>query len=203
MNFEKLRSNIVGNKISPYEIAYLLWRATYTKDKVQVDLEPDERLDHDQMIVHGTYDNDVDIIEVHLAVNPFTKVLEMDNEGFDILAFKVEQTIYHEKIHRYQYDQRDGAPGTQYISNNADPQIKKTEEYLGSPDEIDARAHDIYLDITRNKCYDILRNPKKVRPDQSDSLFTYMVVFGFDTEHPVIRRLLKRTYQWSTKNELS
>ena len=80
-------------------------------------------------------------------------------------------------------------------------------EYMSRPDEIEAYAMNIADELVRKVDKDgalqLLRMAKKTAQFKdemgnllSPDLFAYMAMWDFDSKHPVIKRLLKRIYQY-------
>lgn len=118
--------------------------------------------------------------------------LVFDESGWDFFSFKINQAIKHELRHKYQYSQRKIIE----VKNPSTPL-----EYLSCPDEIDAHAHDIMLELLHygldnNSAIAHLKNFSKINPEMSITLFSYLVAFELDFENPVIKRLIKRTVKF-------
>jgi len=82
-------------------------------------------------------------------------------------------------------------------------------EYMSRPDEIEAYAMNIadelYRKVGKEDAIALLRMAKKTAQFKdemgqflSPDLFAYMGMWNFDSKHPVIKRLLKRIYQYLT-----
>jgi len=133
----------------------------------------------------------------------------MDKEGWREFATKVIDFLEHEMIHQAQYRSREFRPGRQYRSRHTDPTIKQSQEYLGNPDEIEAYAYNLSRELLRktNNDYDrtmrLLKNFSQtaMTKDQagrllSPNLSAYFKDFNYDTTHPVLKNLMKKTYQF-------
>jgi hypothetical protein len=172
-----------------------------------------EHVDPNDINVNAFYDPDADEdddppFEVSVVFNPNDKTVTMDKDGWKNFTSTLIDYLEHEMVHRNQYRARDFKPGKMYRSKAIDPTIKKQQEYLGNTDEIDAYAHNLTSEILRKTGGDheralrLLRNfaGTAMTKDQagrllSTTLYGYFKDFGFDTTHPVLKRLMKKTYQ--------
>jgi hypothetical protein len=133
-----------------------------------------------------SFENDEKDIEIVLSFYDNYNI-NLDSEDYEKYKFLFSLVLQHELIHRYQQERRGDNFQREYSSK------KKSEQYFGNPDEIDARAHDISLEITRNKCYNLLHNPREASLLTSETLFTYVVLFNSNSK--VFKRLMKKVYQ--------
>ena len=114
---------------------------------------------------------------------------------------KLKDALKHEVLHMKQHRDRNFHPGADgYISD------KGTElEYMSRPDEIEAYAMNIGDEFIRkvgkDGAVDLLRMAKKTAQFKtkvgqflSPDLLAYFALFNFDSNHPVIKRLLKKIY---------
>lgn len=126
-----------------------------------------------------------------------TFFIKMNLNEFRSFKFFLSQTLQHELIHRYQYQERSDLKGYDPFETAEDS--INFESYLSNPDEIDARAHDICLDLTRfggetfEYCMKNLNHTAKII-HFSESLYDYLTCF--DENHPVRKRLLKKVIQY-------
>src|SRR5210317_355311 len=85
--------------------------------------------------------------------------------------------------------------------------LPKSKEYLGNDDEIEAFAKNISTELIRKAgkegSLDLLRMANKTAgfKDEmgyllSPNLLGYLAMWGFDTKHPVIKKLLKKVYNY-------
>ena len=115
---------------------------------------------------------------------------------------KLKDALKHEVLHMKQHRDRNFHPGADgYISD------KGTElEYMSRPDEIEAYAMNIGDEFIRkvgkDGAVDLLRMAKKTAQFKnkvgqflSPDLLAYFALFNFDSNHPVVKRLLKKIYQ--------
>ncbi len=115
-----------------------------TKRTTQVDL--------DQVIVHGYYDYDDDMIGdahifISLAYNWNQLHICLDKLHWQRLCFDVAECVGHELVHRTQARRRDFKLGRQYKSQDLDSVLCKEQEYLGAADEIEAYGFSIAAEM--------------------------------------------------------
>ena len=82
--------------------------------------------------------------------------------------------------------------------------VRRTREYLGNDDEIEAYAKNIASELIRKSdketALTLLRMAGKTAQYRekknllSPNLFGYFAAFDFDTGHPVIKKLLKKIF---------
>ena len=183
------------------------------KDSV-ISLARSDDVDTNTLNVTAYYDPNADEdnekpFELAIIFNTNDKSVKMSQKEWRDFAAEVIQSLKHEMIHQAQYRNRNYIAQRTYISKIKDPEIKRSQEYLGNPDEIEAHAYDLAHVLIRksNNNYDqvvrLLRNFAKtaMTKDQagrflSPTLFAYFKDFGFDTTHPVLKSLMKKTYQY-------
>jgi hypothetical protein len=171
-------------------------------------------VDPNDININAYYDPDEDEaedkpFEIMVVFPKDNPNVTMDKEGWREFATKVIDFLEHEMIHQAQYRSRDFRSGRQYRSRHKDPITKESQEYLGNPDEIEAYAYNLSRELIRktNNDYDrtmrLLKNFSQtaMTKDQagrllSPNLFGYFKDFGFDTTHPVLKTLMKKTYQF-------
>ena len=108
-------------------------------------------------------------------------------------------------IHMRQYRSRSFVRQRDYKTKDKEPDVKRAKEYLGNDDEIEAFAKNISAELLRKRdketAIDLLRKVTQTAglKDElgyllSPNLLGYLAVWGFDTKHPVIKKLLKKVY---------
>jgi hypothetical protein len=101
-----------------------------------------------------------------------------------------------------QHRDRDFHPGADGYVDDKGSEI----EYMSRPDEIEAYAMNIGDEFIRkvgkDGAVDLLRMAKKTAQFKtkvgqflSPDLLAYFALFNWDTNHPVIKRLIKKIYQ--------
>lgn len=125
-------------------------------------------------------------------------IIYITNKRFWKICLTIADTILHEIIHMRQYRRRNFQHFDGYISEAADPKLQQEQEYLGSPDEIDAYSFNIACELTekfdgdRNKIIQYLDIDQKNLKNRSGCWKMYLKAFEHDHNHPVIQKLKKR-----------
>ena len=115
---------------------------------------------------------------------------------------KLKDALKHEVLHMKQFRDRGFHSGTDGYDDTS-----TEREYMSRPDEIEAYAMNIGDEFIRkvgkDGAIDLLRMAKKTaqfknKLDQflSPDLLAYFALFDFDSNNPVIKRLLKKIYQY-------
>ena len=203
--------------VSPTTIANHLRRLAGKNAIINVEKSND--VDHNDINLTAYYDPDEDEdenkpFEVVLILNPKDKQITLDRARWREFASQVIDYLEHEMIHQNQYRSRDFHPGKQYRSKAKDPEIKQSQEYLGNSDEIEAHAYNLSSELLRKTAGDYDRTLRLLRnfsvtamtKDQagrllSPNMFAYFKDFGFNTTHPVLKSLMKKTYQYVLLNK--
>jgi hypothetical protein len=102
----------------------------------------------------------------------------------DRFTIEMVEAIVHEYQHQHQYRSRRHMLNRGYTSKHKDIKIRADQEYLGSPDEIDAYAANIAA-----RFY-IMEKLNTNEPVKSLDLLGYHKAFGLS--HPVVKRLMKK-----------
>ena len=181
---------------------------------VVITTDKSSNVEPNDLNINAYYDPDEDEMddqpfEITVVFPKDNPNVTMDKEGWREFAIKVIDFLEHEMIHQAQYRSRDFRPGRQYRSKHPDQSTSKSQEYLGNPDEIEAYAYNLSRELLRKtnndygRTMNLLRNFSKtaMTKDQagrllSPNLFGYFKDFGFDTTHPVLKALMKKTYQF-------
>lgn len=152
------------------------------------ELELEEELDIDAVLVD---------IELVLVLNSEDDPITINNKDWKFLEHQVTQTLEHEMIHREQAKKRIGADFMPIYNQQMDEEQKRIV-YLSDPDEIDAYANDVALDLllhyTYMGAYARLREYKQIRQEESPIFCEYVDTFGWnsDTVHLIVKKALKR-----------
>ena len=159
--------------------------------------------DQGQMMINAYFDPEEDAegevsIEIDLVFHNKDKTIVLSKEGFAWLVNNILSAITHEMIHQSQYRSRGHIRGKQFKKyTSTSTNVQKAQKYLGNTDEVEAYGFNIANGLLINNSYEdaiaFLKNPKKDTMSRSPDLFGYMVAFGFDTNHPIIKRLLTKT----------
>ncbi len=146
-----------------------------------------------------------DHFEIDLIFSKEDDTIAFSSKGVDNIKNRLIDVLEHELIHKNQYrgrgfrKQRDFKP-----KKGLSHKIKKSREYLGNDDEIEAYAKNIASELIRKTdketALTLLRMAGKTAQYRekknllSPNLFAYFSVFGFDSTHPVLRKLLKKIW---------
>lgn len=148
------------------------------------------------------FDDPIDLIniELQLIMHSEDQPICINNTDWQFLAHQVEQTIAHEMIHRDQSRKRFIVKGGESypIYDDHLSEEDKRIVYLSDPDEIDAYANDVALDLLKRytymAAYARLREYKKITQEECPILCEYIDTFGWnsDTVHTLLKKALKR-----------
>ena len=196
MALDYIGKNLVGRPTDIFALQRLL-QSEFGEFGVKIDLNLDADLRGcDVPVLSGYYeggmsfmaDEDDEIeIDIEIVLSYANTKIDFSQKDFEDFKFQFSRVLQHELIHRYQQSRRGDKQQRDYKTSS------KAKEYYGNADEIDARAHDISLEITRNKCYNLLHNPREASLLTSETLFTYVVLFNSNSK--VFKRLMKKVYQ--------
>ena len=198
------RSKIVGKSITPPNLAKAIQKALGRTYGVEVTAQYATVLKAGDMSANAYYDQEDDLdgdpaVEVELLFSPEDKKgMDIDDVGFDELSSHMAKVIAHELLHKSQAGSRGFVkPRPFKVSGIGDPKVAKSQEYLGNSDEIDAYGHNIAVELLKNygsrkDSLTALRNFVRIPPDKSPDLFAYLMAFGMDKNHPVLKKLVKK-----------
>jgi len=148
------------------------WRIT----NVKFNIERTDSLENEDYTIAGFYLEELQKIEIVLIIPKKAKgYLNIDNPN--LFRFHLAQTIQHEFIHHQQFIKRDEL---QTDSFSLCMRGNREQKYLGERDEIDAYSYDIAIEVNTHGW------------DKSQTLNIYRK--QFEPDHPVMKRLLKKTY---------
>jgi len=146
-------------------------------DNVKFNIERASNLDNEDYTIAGFYIEELQKIEILLIIPKKSKGM-INIEDPDQFRFYLAQTIQHEYIHHQQYLKRDELPTDSFSMCRTG---SKERQYLAERDEIDAYSYDIAIEVHRYGW------------DNSQTLKIYKK--QFESHHPVMKRLLKKTYK--------
>jgi hypothetical protein len=148
----------------------------------------------DDFFIGGYYQDFSVVLEI--SVSSKTDHLILTEKSVDNFLFVVAQVICHELIHYLQDLARsDHSPSLRHMRdyNGAE------QQYLSDPDEIQAYAHDIAMELQRHYPNDVFGALRKIGTKRkSVSAKYYNKTFG-KSDSKVRRRLLSHTYKWLTE----
>ena len=173
--------------------------------EVTVDYVDD--IDQGDMNLNATYDpwddeDELDPYRIELLFNPKDKNgVKFSQDALEEIKHRLLDALEHEMIHSLQYQKRDFKQQRGYRSKN------REQEYLGNQDEIEAFAKNISSELLRHadkeQAIDMLRSVKnttelrdKIGNLLSPNLVGYLRAWEFNTRHPVIKKLLKKVYNY-------
>jgi len=139
-------------------------------------------------------------IELELVFNNEDHPCTINNKDWTFLKHQITQTLEHEMIHRDQANKRIDMDGEKPMPLYYDGMTEEQKKivYLSDPDEIDAYANDVALDLLKHytymDAYTRLREYKKIRQDESPIFCDYVDTFGWNSEvvHLIVKKALKR-----------
>ena len=148
-------------------------------------------------------------VEVELLCSPEDKKgIDIDDVGFDELSSHMAKVIAHELLHKSQAISRGFVKPRPFKVSGTGAGTGE-QEYLGKSDEIDAYGHNIAVELLKNygsrkNSLTALRNFVRIPPDKSPDMFAYLVAFGMDKNHPVLKKLIKKIilYLKEVENDL-
>lgn len=162
------------------------------------------QVDQNDIELNGYYDGGLDEagdvpIEVYLITNPMQDVMIIDEEGFDSIARKIADTLSHEVIHMKQYRARDFLEVEKIEYTEFEDEEEENRWYLSSPDEINAYAYNIANELLDKNSLPVvmekLEKLKEIKIEDSVNLWAYVHAFEQNTDHPVLRKLIKQVYK--------
>ena len=176
-------------------------------DIANVEMMRSPNVDKGDMNASAAYDQDADedgdipfVIELYFS----NKEDRMTVTDPNPLVNRILDMMKHEILHQRQAQARDYEDHSQG-SDTRDSNY----EYMSRGDEIEAYAMNIADELKRQVGKDdalkLLRMAGKTAQFKNEmgqflspDLFAYMGMWNFDSKHPVIKRLLKRIYQFLT-----
>ena len=148
-------------------------------------------------------DEDDDVaINIELMFNSDDTDITWSKELRKGFVRRLQDTIKHELMHQSQYRKRDFIEPPE-----GRDQRDANYEYMSRTDEIEAYAMNIADELVRKAgkdgAIDLLRMASKTAQFKdkmgyilSPDLFAYMGMWDFNSKHPVLKRLLKKVYQF-------
>jgi len=200
---QRLRKKCVGRPLFA-EDYQMYFQEQFLEFGIEVTTHPyGDDIGKNQITANGyfsSYDleeeEDTDI-ELVLVLNSEDQLITINNDDWNFLEHQVTQTLEHEMIHRDQATQRLGMEIMPVFTQHMDEEQKRIV-YLSDPDEIDAYANDVALDLlchyTYMGAYSRMREYKKIRQDESPVFCEYIDTFGWNsmTVRVLVKKVLKR-----------
>lgn len=149
--------------------------------------------------ISGIYDSIEDRRYIILNFSRHYRTYDIQPDIWDLFKFGVSQVCQHEAIHQLQWQHRDNAISQEPLDfNRTEESIDEVRGYLADPDEIEAYAHDIAMEIKfmypSQDPYTVLRHITRKRKLWSYSYYKNTFRGGDWTS--IKNRLLKKTYHW-------
>ncbi len=205
MRLTSFRDWLTQGSHTPKEIATELESNIGDITRVEMELSPN--VDKGDMNASAAYEQDDDEdgeIPFEITLVFSNKEDRMAINDPNPLINRILDMMKHEMIHQKQARARDFEDYTQGKDKR-----NMNYEYMSRPDEIEAYAMNIadelYRKVGKEDAIALLRMAKKTAQFKdemgqflSPDLFAYMGMWNFDSKHPVIKRLLKRIYQYLT-----
>lgn len=180
---------LIGKNIKPRALARRLATHLNQRHPIRVRVQENtELLEPEDFTIGAEYDCELDQQNkkhfiVNLIINhPKHVPMLITGDFADRFTLEMVEALVHEYQHQHQYRSRNFMLNRDYASAHKDRKIKEEQEYLGSPDEIDAYAANI---AARFYLAELLNTNV-----ESLDLKQYYTVFG--PFHPVVKRLLKK-----------
>lgn len=198
------RSTIVSKTITPSNLAKAVQKAVGRTFGVEVTVKYVSALKAGDMSANAYYDQEADLegdpaVEVELLCSPEDKKgLDIDDVGFDELSSHMAKVIAHELLHKSQAISRGFVkPKPFRVKGITSPKQQKAQEYLGKSDEIEAYGHNIAVELlkgygSQKNALTALKNFVRIPPNKSPDMYGYLVTFGMDKNHPVLKKLVKK-----------
>jgi len=203
MRLTSFRDWLTQGSHTPKEIATELESNIGDITRVEMELSPN--VDKGDMNASAAYEQDDDEdgeIPFEITLVFSNKEDRMAINDPNPLINRILDMMKHEMIHQKQARARDFEDYTQGKDKR-----NMNDEYMSRPDEIEAYAMNIadelYRQVGKEDALKLLRMAGKTAQFKdemgnflSPDLFAYMGMWNFDSKHPVIKRLLKRIYQY-------
>jgi len=201
-----------GKEIPLKSIAKKLEQATKSIGVDEVNILQSKNVEVGDMNMNAAYDpiddkEGLDHFELDLIFSKEDKTIAFSPEGVENIKNRIVDVLEHELIHKNQYRGRGFKKQREFKPKKGlSDKITKTRQYLGNDDEIEAYAKNIASELIRKSdketALTLLRMAGKTAQYRekknllSPNLFGYFAAFDFDTNHPVIKKLLKKIWAY-------
>lgn len=189
---DQVKNEIVDRFLHPNKMAKIFEKHLGKKYNTIFSAYKTSKLDPDDMTINAFFDpEEQKKIEIVLVYSSEVKRgLEIHEDGWKHLAFRIYQAYQHELIHKKQWKKKKN-------------KREKERNYFTDPAEIDAHAHDIALEFLFagfivEEAIDKLKNYKSVCLTESITLFSHLIYFQYE-DHPALKKLVKRTVYYLEK----
>lgn len=199
---ESKKSKLIGRS-KYYHVTSVLNRAFQKVEPFKFRYETYEDYGKDDYSVSGLYDMETDVRYIILNLPKDTKYLTLDEKRWSEFKFAISQVCQHESIHQCQWSFRSGYELEKEpleFRNKSNEPVDELQLYLADPDEIEAYAHDIAMEIKfyypKSNPYDVLKVVG--RKKKLWSYMYYKKTFKGEDWSLIKKHLLKKTYRWLT-----
>ena len=199
-----------GEEIPLKDIAKKLEVDTRSIGVDEVIIQQSKNVEVGDMNMNASYDpiddqEGFNHFEIELIFSKEDKTIAFSPEGVEAIKHRIVDVLEHELIHKSQYRGRGFKKQREFKPKKGlSDKVRRTREYLGNDDEIEAYAKNIASELIRKSDKDtaltLLRMAGKTAQYRekknllSPNLFGYFAAFDFDTGHPVIKKLLKKIF---------
>lgn len=206
-----------GKEIPLKSIAKKLEQATKSIGVDEVNILQSKNVEVGDMNMNAAYDpiddkDGLDHFELDLIFSKEDKTIAFSPEGVENIKNRIVDVLEHELIHKNQYRGRGFKKQREFKPKKGlSDKIKKTRQYLGNDDEIEAYAKNIASELVRKSdkktALTLLRMAGKTAQYRekknllSPNLFGYFAAFDFDTNHPVLKKLLKKIWVYIERGD--
>tara|TARA_B100000989_G_scaffold126549_1_gene93883 strand:+ start:4126 stop:4767 length:642 start_codon:yes stop_codon:yes gene_type:complete len=200
-NVDTSKVKLSGN-MTYKQIAQSIQKA-FPELKVEIETTPD--LDVGEFSMGAEFDVDTKKIILYPQFSKKTNSINWTDSGVDTFRTLLNDVIKHERLHSKQFARRNYIDTSVGIDNR-----DANYEYMSRPDEIEAYAMNIADELIRKAgkdgAIDLLRMANKTAQFKdemgnllSPNLLAYLAMWNYDSTHPVLKRLYKKTYQYITE----
>lgn len=196
---ESKKSKLIG-KSSYFHICDVLNRSFRKHEPFKFKFETYDEYSRNDYSISGLYDMEDDVRYVVLNFSKSCKTFNITEKHWKDFKFSISQVCQHETIHQCQWQLRDTTNlDTEPLEFRNKTNTNEEEQlYLADPDEIDAYAHDIAMEIRflypKKDPYKVLSEINRHKKLWSYNYYKKTFRGG---DWSIIRnRLLKKTYKW-------
>jgi len=194
--FESIEKEVVGIEMDGYDLASI-FTEHLEEFGVEVSIHSIEEIPSGFASSNGYFNSfewEEEInIELALLVHDEEEEQTINKESWEFLRHQVQATIEHEMIHREQIQKRNGLVSMPLYEKGMTEKQKRII-YLSDPDEIEAYANDVCLDLRRTyTCYGAvlkLQEYGKIKKEDSPILHEYVTLFGPRSE--IVKSIVKK-----------
>ena len=206
-----------GEEIPLKDIAKKLEVDTRSIGVDEVNILQSKNVEVGDMNMNEAYDpiddkEGLDHFEIDLIFSKEDKTIAFSPDGVENIKDRIVDVLEHELIHKNQYRGRGFKKQREFKPKKGlSDKITKTRQYLGNDDEIEAYAKNIASELIRKSdketALTLLRMAGKTAQYRekknllSPNLFGYFAAFDFDTNHPVLKILLKKIWVYIERGD--